>query len=83
MDKVVVIDGEIKLRNVIDGDADLNQVVDGVTYPVYRVSDSVKDYEKLINKPKIESVTLIGDKTFEELGLSELTGEDLIRILSD
>lgn len=42
-----------------------------------------KDYEKLFNHPQIESNVLIGNKTFEELGLSELSGDDLINILSD
>lgn len=83
MDNVVVIDGEIRLQNVIDGDADLTEVIDGSAYPVLRVSDGgTADYERLINKPKIESVVLIGDKSFEDLGLEELSGEDLIRILT-
>ena len=42
-----------------------------------------RDYERLYNHPKIESNVLIGDKTFEELGLVELSGDDLINILSD
>lgn len=45
------------------------------------IVQGTKDYEELINKPSIETVTLIGDKTFEELGLSALQYEDLIGIL--
>lgn len=72
MDNIVVIDGDVSLQNVIDGSA----------YPILRVSDGgTADYERLINIPKIESVVLIGDKSFEDLGLEELSGEDLIRIL--
>lgn len=48
-----------------------------------RSIEGTSDYEMLDNKPKIETVTLIGDKTFEDLGLSELTGTDLINILKD
>ena len=36
------------------------------------------DYERLINKPKIEGVELIGDKTFDELGLEECSNEDIL-----
>lgn len=41
-----------------------------------------KNYEELYNKPSIETVTLIGDKTFEELGLSPLDADDLLNILT-
>lgn len=40
------------------------------------------DYEKLKNKPSIESVELSGNKTFEELGLSSLDADDLLEILT-
>lgn len=73
MNYKVVIDGTVKLKNVIDGDP-LN---------VLKVSSGTRDYNVLINKPQIESVELIGNKTFEELGLVELSGEDLIVILQD
>lgn len=40
-----------------------------------------RDYELLINKPQIEGVTLIGNKTFEELTLIGLTNEELEALL--
>lgn len=39
------------------------------------------NYEDLLNKPKIEGVTLIGDKTFVELGLAEITPQDIDDII--
>lgn len=39
------------------------------------------DYEKLRNKPQIESIELIGNKTFPELGISPIDADDLIEIL--
>lgn len=39
------------------------------------------DYEVLRNKPAIESVTLTGDKTFSDLGLSAIEADDLLEIL--
>ena len=40
------------------------------------------DYERLRNKPQIESVELIGNKSFDELGLIPLDADDLIEILN-
>lgn len=40
------------------------------------------DYEDLINKPKIEGVTLIGDKTFPELNLDVLSNLELEALLT-
>lgn len=36
------------------------------------------DYEALINKPKIESVELIGNKNFEDFGLEECSNDDIL-----
>lgn len=86
--ETVVIDGEVRLRNtingdVVDGEFSLRNTIDGEPAEVLKVSEGTRNYEVLINKPRIESIELIGDKTFEELGLSELDGEDLINILRD
>lgn len=39
------------------------------------------DYEALRSKPSIENVTLSGDKTFSDLGLSPIEVDDLLEIL--
>lgn len=44
-------------------------------------SASSRDYNALMNKPSIETVTLQGDKTFEQLGLKPLNADDLLEIL--
>lgn len=41
----------------------------------------VNDYEELRNKPRIEGMELIGDKTFEELNLQSLTNQELEAML--
>ena len=41
------------------------------------------DYEKLHNKPKINGVELVQDKSFEDLGFSELTALDVFNILDN
>ena len=38
-----------------------------------QVNDGTDDYEDLINRPKIEGVDLIGNKTFEDLGAASAT----------
>lgn len=43
---------------------------------------SVNDYNDLRNKPRIEGVELIGDKTFEELNLQSLTNTELENMLT-
>lgn len=42
-----------------------------------------RDYNDLENKPQIEGVTLIGNKTFPELTLINLTNEELETMLGD
>ena len=38
------------------------------------------DYEELENKPQINEVTLIGNKSFDDLGLSALTSLEIIEM---
>lgn len=42
-----------------------------------------KDYEKLLNRPKINGVELVSDKSFEDLGFSELSALDVFNILDN
>ena len=39
------------------------------------------NYDRLINKPSIEGVTLQGDKTFSQLGLNRVTEQEIDRLL--
>ena len=40
-----------------------------------------KDYEKLVNKPSINGVELVSDKSFEELGVSPMTNSEILEII--
>lgn len=40
------------------------------------------DYERLINHPKIESVELVGDKSFAQLGLVTVTNSEIEAIFN-
>ena len=77
--KDIVIDGEVNLDQLIDGETDLSSQVEGEMMQVLRYTSD--DYERLAHKPSIESVTLIGDKSFEDLGLSSIPADELINIL--
>jgi len=45
------------------------------------VSDSVVSYDELKNKPMIESISLEGNKTFQQLGLQALSNSEIDAIL--
>ncbi len=44
-------------------------------------SGGTNDYEKLINKPKVNEVDLIGNRSFEELGMTPLTNIEILEII--
>lgn len=46
-----------------------------------RVVTVEKDYEELINKPRIEGIELVGDKSFEDLSLVAITANDIDDII--
>lgn len=41
-----------------------------------------KDYEHLVNKPKINHVELVGDKSFPELGIRTISSGEILDILN-
>lgn len=63
--------------------------VDGKLSPVTNINGNITygngsgtdDYNKLKNKPQIETVELEGNKTFEELGLIGMEADDILSIL--
>ena len=42
-----------------------------------------KDYEKLVNKPSINGVELISDKSFEDLGDHVLTNFEILELMKN
>lgn len=65
--------GRLVLLYDAEGNFELNYGTgDGVT---------VADYETLSNKPSINGVTLIGNNTFEQLGLQAITNEEISEIV--
>lgn len=75
------ISGKI-FSNSIRGGVASSYAVDGII----NLGDGrggTSDYQKLINKPKIEGIELIGDKTFNELGLEECSNEDILAMFQE
>lgn len=49
---------------------------------VGKPSGGTNDYEALINKPQINDVTLVGNKSFKELGLRPATNTEIAEIIN-
>ena len=47
------------------------------------VGSTVKDYDKLINKPQINGVELEGNKSYADLGIGIVSTQDIIDIVDD
>ena len=46
-------------------------------------STTERDYEKLYNKPKINGIELVQDKSFEELGDHVLTNFEILELMKN
>ena len=80
MNETIDIDIEINTDSSIDTDI---QTSDGEIDTDIEISTSgTNDYNDLINKPSIEGVELVGDKTLEELGVEALTNAEIDAIIN-
>ena len=71
----------------IPADASAELVIETQADPETEIDPSeggavILDYRQLKNKPQIEGNILEGNKTFEELGLSDLTNVEIQEILN-
>jgi len=74
-DEVVEVEARASLQNLnIEGEIDGNKIKYGPT--------KLYDYEKLINKPQIEGVILMGNKQLTDFGLKEISNQNIEDILS-
>ena len=80
MNETIDIDIEINTDSSIDTDI---QTSDGeIDTDIDISTGGTNDYNDLINKPSIEGVELIGDKTLEELGVEALTPQEIDAIIN-
>ena len=80
IDEVLDIDVEI------ESSAEMVSSMDELNDILVELEDSGNyadrgDYVNLINKPKIEGVVLIGDRSFSALGLNRITNTELEELL--
>lgn len=52
----------------------------GISLEIGRASGT-SNYVALINKPSIEDVTLVGNKTFKQLGLEAMTQQEIDQMI--
>lgn len=82
---IATIRGTISLADSVDGRLGMPSITGNIsviesvrgTLSLPSTVDGTKDYEKLKNKPSIESVTLLGNKTFEDLGMVRCTNSEI------
>ena len=80
MNETIDIDIEINTDSSIDTDI---QTSDGeIDTDIELSTAGTNDYNDLVNKPSIEGVELIGDKTLEELGVEALTPQEIDAIIN-
>lgn len=79
----------IKIYEYLDGLVEeLNQSGQGISREelieeLLNLIEQNIDYRVLSNKPSIEGITLINNKTFEQLGMSPLTNTELENLLKE
>ena len=80
MNETIDIDIEINTDSNIDTDI---QTSDGeIDTDIELSTAGTNDYNDLANKPSIEGVELVGDKTLEELGVEALTPQEIDAIIN-
>lgn len=74
------LQGDIQNENYLQGNIQSNNSLQGMLgYGSYQFN---KDYNKMYNQPSIEGVTLIDNKTFEDLGATGLTNLEIENLLN-
>lgn len=70
------IDGVLTPKQNLTGNIEGVSNIDGnVSIPT---NVGTSDYNKLKNLPSVENIELRGNKTFAELGLEEVTNQDIL-----
>lgn len=69
------LNGKIAVSGNLGGDIGAKGKMSGRLGAAQKVYE--KDYNNLFNKPQIEGNTLEGDKTFDDLGMTPLSAQEL------
>ena len=72
----LTIDGDISSTLQIDDDISASVAIGNVV-----IRDGTNDYNELVNHPSIEGHTLIGDSLLNEIGVWDITEQDIDQII--
>lgn len=73
--------GKLQEVQSLQGKASAKNTASGhISIPTGFINQS---YNDLLDKPQIEGVELVDNKTFEDLGLESITGKDLIDVFEE
>lgn len=79
MDKEIVME-ELEDEEIVIDESSSNEEVEVEDREIINLGTN--DYKKLKNKPQIEGVELISNKSFEELGAKSLTNMEIERLIN-
>lgn len=86
----VELNGEVSTDNKISGEINSNIKLDGtlrnnvnLNGDIHVGAGGTRNYEYLYNQPSINEVKLIKNKSFEDLGMNEITNTELNKMFSD
>jgi len=74
-----IIEGELSNEASIEGELQAENSLEGSLEIPFEIRE--KNYENLINRPRIEGVELIGDKSFADLNLFNITPQEIDEII--
>lgn len=79
MDEEIVME-ELEDEEIVINESSVNEEVEIEDREIINLGTN--DYKKLKNKPQIEGVELINNKSFEELGAKSLTNMEIERLIN-
>ena len=80
-DEFIDIDVEIETEENIDLDVDIHD--EQIETDIELETNGTNDYNDLVNKPSINGVELVGDKTTEELDILPLTNAEIDEFMNN
>lgn len=82
MEKCPCISARMSISNDIRGQVSCTDSPGAeVSVGTVLIRDGTNDYERLIHKPSIEGHTLVGDSTLPQIGVGDITEQDIDRII--
>lgn len=78
IDEIII--EELENEEIVIEESSSNEDIEVIQESIVNIG--TKNYKQLDNKPSIEGVTLINNKTFEDLGAISLSNTEIERLLN-